>query len=557
MSTIVNDSVSKCILGFHLGGIAGETTGCAHSVSRPMLSLALVELYNMSPAHLRLAEQTELRETYLGKSFTVDGGLHKKSPINYLPNDAAVTCYGNVIGRSTYDSSVIETPISAVVEEVTGVSNQWGPPKFKDPITKEDGFVDNQTWKPWYASLQNCCKPSVGFAGSDVLRAIDDYLVDLKEQFHSVPTWKNDVAPLDIIAAISGLDGVRFIDGIPSGTSVGYPIGGPKRDHLIELDPEEYPGISAPRVFTSVIMEEYEYALAQLRAGKSINAIFGSSLKDEPTKVTKDKVRVFQAAPIVLQLILRQFFLPIARFLSFYPLVSECAVGINAHGPEWNELASHMSKFGSDRILAGDYSKYDLRMPAQLTQASFGIMIEIAKWSGNYSASDIRLMEAVALEVTTPLVAFNGDLMRFHGTNPSGQNLTVYVNSIVNSLLNRLGFFNVYPTQESMGAAGVALRKELGRDVRFRDICALSIYGDDIKGSVREGFDAFNHVSFANFLAANDMKFTMPDKESKPVEFMNDTDADFLKRKNRYEPELGLVVVCLMRIQSLSHFILF
>jgi hypothetical protein len=56
------------------------------------------------------------------------------------------------------------------------------------------------------------------------------------------------------------------------------------------------------------------------------------------------------------------------------------------------------------------------------------------------------------------------------------------------------------------------------------------------------GFEKFNHISFASFLEANDMKFTMPDKESEPVPLMTDTQADFLKRKNRFDEDLGHVV---------------
>ena len=288
-------------------------------------------------------------------------------------------------------------------------------------------------------------------------------------------------------------------------------------------------------------MVEYREALDQWSKGLCVNPIFGSALKDEPTPVVKDKVRVFQAAPVILQMGIRKFFLPIARFLSVNPLISECAVGINAHGSEWNALAEHMKKFGDDRIVAGDYSKYDLRMPAQLTQAAFCVMIRIAKWSGNYSEVDVRTMESIAYEVTCPLVAFNGDLMRFLGTNPSGQNMTVYINSIVNSLLNRLGFFSVYD-QSTLEEDAPEFCASLGRPVRFRDCNAIAIYGDDLKGSARAGLDRHNHVSFANFLSANDMKFTMPDKESAPVPFMNDTDADFLKRKNRFDSDLGQIV---------------
>jgi hypothetical protein len=120
-------------------------------------------------------------------------------------------------------------------------------------------------------------------------------------------------------------------------------------------------------------------------------------------------------------------------------------------------------------------------------------------------------------------MAFNGDMVIHSGSNPSGQNLTVYVNCIVNSLLLRCAYFHLWPTQDPPRP--------------FRDVVAISTYGDDVKGSVREGYDWFNHISFSKFLDERDMVFTMPDKESEPTEYMSDKDADFLKRHNIYNPE--------------------
>ncbi|APG76855.1 hypothetical protein 1 [Beihai picorna-like virus 7] len=542
MATFFSKTVHSCILGVHLGGIEGKRDGCAMALCRPEILHAISELQKSNTAFIDTPQTTEITGVTLGEKFETDNQeLHKKSPLNFIPEDSPVLVYGNVTGRASYQSSVTPTPISDIVEDVTGVPNTWGPPKFKSPNPENPN--DMRLWRPWYESLQYSSAPSVGFGASLVQRAADDYISDLKDKYDSQSEfWKSDIKPLTDVQTISGIDGKRFIDSMPSGTSMGFPVGGPKRNHLVELNPDDYDDISCPRIFEKFIMDEYHSSLEAWESGNMVNPIFGASLKDEPTPLSKDKVRVFQAAPVILQMALRKYFLPVARFLSMNPLVSECAVGINSAGPEWEQLADHMRKFGTDRIIAGDYSKYDLRMPAQLTQAAFGIMMEIASWTGNYSAKDFKIMNSIAYEVTNPLVNFNGDLIRFSGTNPSGQNLTVYVNSIVNSLLHRLGFFHAYPTQESFGSAGEKLRAELGRDIRFRDIVSLATYGDDAKGSVMSGFDEFNHISFANFLADNDMKFTMPDKESDPVAFMDDDRADFLKRKNRFDDDLGHTV---------------
>jgi hypothetical protein len=82
---------------------------------------------------------------------------------------------------------------------------------------------------------------------------------------------------------------------------------------------------------------------------------------------------------------------------------------------------------------------------------------------------------------------------------------------------------------------------ELGPPQPFRRNGSMMTYGDDVSGSVRKGFDWFNHISFAQFLAERDMVFTMPDKESEPTPYMNDRDVDFLKRHNIFNPETGLI----------------
>lgn len=543
MATFFSESVHKHILGFHLGGINGTPEGCGMSVIRPELENMIHNLEETSKLHLKTPQASDMSSDHLGKRFALNGDLHFKSPINFIPEDATIECYGNVKGRSTYHSAVIPTPITDIVEEVTGIPNTWSGPKFQNPVVNAEGKVDNQEWKPWYESLQYSSKPSIGFPSSHVERACDDYLSGLEELFDANEKfWKEDIKPLSLVETVSGIDGKRFIDSMKTSTSIGYPIGGPKSPHLVFLDPEEYPDTTEPKIFVDNIMSAYEEAEEIWAKGELNNLIFGSALKDEPTPINKDKVRVFQAAPILLQMALRKYYLPIARFLSMNPLVAECAVGINSAGPEWEQLAEHMKKHGDERIIAGDYSKYDLRMPAQLTQAAFAVMLEVARWTGNYSERDLIIMQSLIYEVTCPLVAFNGDLMRFLGTNPSGQNMTVYVNSLANSILHRMGFYDAYPDEESFGPVGRKLIEILGRDLCFRDVVALATYGDDAKGSVMKGFDKFNHISFATYLAKNDMKFTMPDKESEPVAFMTDEQADFLKRKNRFDDDIGHIV---------------
>jgi hypothetical protein len=134
-------------------------------------------------------------------------------------------------------------------------------------------------------------------------------------------------------------------------------------------------------------------------------------------------------------------------------------------------------------------------------------------------------MRGIATDVCYPVTAFNGDLIELIGSNPSGQNLTVYINSIVNSLLLRSAYFAIYENKDVPS---------------FREVAAMMTYGDDVKGSVKVGYDEFNHISYADFLKLRDIIFTMPDKESTPTPYMLDSVADFLKRHVRWSEELQL-----------------
>jgi len=538
MAPLISEGKDCHVLGFHLGGIEGTKKGVGIAVTKGMIDQAVARLHKRSASFIPAPQAREIDENVNGLQVALSPDIHYKSPLRYIDSDCQVEVYGSVSGRSTYKSEVIQTPISDTVERVCGVANKHGPPRFVEKVTREDGSISNQSWKPWYASLDVSSHPSIGFDPASVDRAREDWLSGMREVFDAQSElWKMDIRPLSDLEVVSGIDGKKFIDAMPAGTSMGYPIKGPKRNHLIDLEPTE--DHACPREFTPEIQELISAFYAHCDANEMPNQPFNASLKDEPTERTKEKVRVFQAAPVPLQHGIRKYFLPIGRFISSNPLVAECAVGINAHGPEWDELSRFMAHFGEDRIIAGDYSKYDLRMPAQLTISAFSAMIEIAKWSGNYTERDIKRMQVIAFEVCHPLIAYNGDMMRFLGTNPSGQNMTVYLNSVVNSFLHRLAFFDCY-SQEELRSIGSELG--LSGPAKFRDLVTLATYGDDAKGSVRKGYDKFNHVSMANFLEKNDMKFTMPDKKSEPVPFMSRYRADFLKRKDRFEQKLGVYV---------------
>jgi hypothetical protein len=227
---------------------------------------------------------------------------------------------------------------------------------------------------------------------------------------------------------------------------------------------------------------------------------------------------VFQAAPVAMSILIRMYFLPIARFLSLHPLESECAVGVNAVSPEWKQLMDHANKFAKDeKVIAWDYSKYDVRMNSQMTGTVLWSYIKLAR-HGGYPKEALLIMEKMVADIIHPMIDWNGTLLMAFNMNTSGNNITVNINSTAGSLYVRLGFFHIYPSAKN-----------------FRSAVAAMTYGDDFKGSVHRRWRKFNCVTFKKYLSTLGIKITRPDKKAllpgeKEEEFLNNSETDFLKR---------------------------
>jgi hypothetical protein len=509
IGTFISQTRIPTICGVHLGGKTGTPVGCAGLLTAPMIREGMAAL--RKPASVLLAKSDgEIPETLYDKTMVMDKDHAPKSPLRFMPH-SNIRVYGCTLGGVSYKSNCVKALLSDEVEKRLDIKNIWGPPKFKPD------------WKPWQESLQHSANPSIGVEPSILDLAVTDFLEQFLGALEKSPIKLKSIKPLTRMQTVCGVDGKRFLDKMNPASGIGVPLTGPKSDYLHYLEPEDGAEFECPAELTGPFWDHVEKIKVCYASGVRGHFFFKACLKDEPTDQSKTKVRVFQASSAVGQLLTRQYFLPFCRLLSLFPFDSECAVGINPFSQEWEQLHQHVTKFGSDRILAGDYSKYDLRMPAQLMFAAFRILIEVAR-KCDYSEEDISMMEGIATDICYAVTCYNGDLIQHIGSNPSGQNLTVYINSIVNSLLFRCAYYDLYQ----------------GRDVPpFKEVCSLITYGDDAKSSVSDKFPEFDFFAVQRYLAANDMVFTMPDKTSAGTSYMKDEQADFLKRRSVYNAELG------------------
>jgi hypothetical protein len=183
-----------------------------------------------------------------------------------------------------------------------------------------------------------------------------------------------------------------------------------------------------------------------------------------------------------------------------------------------------LTKFGLDYIIAGDYSKFDKHMIADFIMAAYWIIAELHKLAGHSDAMYQKIM-GIGTDTAYPLMNIKGELVMFYGTNPSGHPLTVIINSLVNSLYMRYAFV------------------VLGYNVAdFKRYVALMTYGDDNAMGVSPLVPNFNHTAIQTVLGEIGVVYTMADKESESTPYIHIDDVSFLKRKWRYDENIGAYV---------------
>jgi len=141
-----------------------------------------------------------------------------------------------------------------------------------------------------------------------------------------------------------------------------------------------------------------------------------------------------------------------------------------------------------------------------------------------YEGEELLVLWCIAAEICFPMYDVNGDLIQVLGSNPSGHALTVIINGLVNCLYMRYCYTVLSPNKSCAD---------------FKQNVHLMTYGDDNIMGVSESAPWFNHVAISGVLATHGVIYTMADKTSESVPYINIADASFLKRTWRYDEDVG------------------
>lgn len=435
--------------------------------------------------------------------------LHAKSNVRYHTEGSANVRGGLSGFRPTPRSNVTLTPKVKEVCDHFEYKIQHGAPIMNG-------------WLPWSNNFVEMINPTINHNRTLLHTVGKSFLSNIVESLQ--PGWQERLCVLSPEATVNGLKGVKFIDGVNRNSSMGHPWNKSKRNFLVEAPTEKHPdGVTFPvEVWDRVAKIEECYD-----NGSRAYPVFTASLKDEAVAFSKIKIaktRAFAGAPVDWSLVVRKYFLTFVKLLQENKFVFEAAPGTNCMSSEWTDIHQFLTFFGDHKIVAGDYSKFDKKMISDFILEAFWIIIEMHRMAGA-SEETIQRMWGVATDTAFSLVNFNGDLIEFFGTNPSGHPLTVIINSIVNCLYMRYAYYKLNPESECDS---------------FQKNVHLMTYGDDNIMGVSDVVPWFNHTAIQQQMEAIGVKYTMADKESESVPYINISECEFLKRKWRWEPEIGM-----------------
>lgn len=446
--------------------------------------------------------------------------LKQKSPLRWL-EEGTVTCYGSYAGFTATSRSKVRPTLLA---DKILAERKWNV-EFGTPVLND--------WRPWRLALLDSTQKKFGALSpsvmKDLARAFADDILDRLPK-----SALKGLEPLTTKAAINGIPGVRFIDKMNFKSSMGEPYNTAKK-HFIS-------GVEGDMKFNEEIMKRVARIEECYAKGQRASPVFGGQIKDEPrsfAKIAAGKLRVFTTAPGDWSMVVRKYLLPVVKVIQENPFIFEASPGCTVQSLEWQAYYVYLTQHGVDRLVAGDYGKFDKKMEALIILLAFGVLARLYEAAG-WTEDELVTIWCIAEDTAYAFVNFNGDLIAFMGSNPSGHPLTVIINCIVNSLYMRFAFVTLHPGE---GSVYTKARE-------FKDMVNLLTYGDDNAMGVSPAANWFNHTAIQEAMTNIGVEYTMADKESHSRPFIHIREVSYLKRTWRWDEDVG-AIVCPLEVASI------
>jgi hypothetical protein len=527
---LLMDAEKGIIYGFHVAGVPNAYRGWSTCVLRGQIDHALKELDKKSPT-LVVHSANEVKVDTYGQPFTIQNSKPLYLREDGVKENTIVTYFGEVLKDGQKMENRARTPYMKTV--FAGIEENLGKRKHRPPTSPNDTAKTMKTLNKLHDPVQH-------YEGDILLKAINDY----KE--HTLSAVRDDPEAKEMLRVYTqeeALDGIgKFgLGGLPNDTSAGFPIMKSKK-HCLKRDPMDESLVQVPREFNDNfdIQAEVDRTLDCWSRGLRSESIYKASSKVNellPDDKAKDKVRKFYGSSFANFVASRRTLAGIPQFMKKHWKITECLVGINPLSKEWDDFHTYLTEYSTTNMIAGDFSGFDTRMAAQITGAAAQIMISWYEAAG-VSEEDLVLIKGALSDIIHPNILIDGDLYRFANGNPSGNLITVQLNSICNSIMMRYVYYAMMPN----------IREAFASNVR------LGTYGDDNAMSVKKHCRFYTHTSCQAEFEKLDIGYTMADKGAVSRPYITIEEISFLKRSFVRHEDLDIIVGPIEEDSTLKRF---
>lgn len=336
---------------------------------------------------------------------------------------------------------------------------------------------------------------------------------------------------------INGNEHVKFLDAMNMQSSPGYPYvlekkKGKGKTWMFQGEPGTY---EVNHIGLSDRLSRREYFAKQ---GIRIESIWLDCLKDERRtieKVKKGSTRVFTIPPTDYTMLARKYFLMFC--VAFYDarLMFPSAVGIDCESFEWSEMY-HKLRSKGNKGFDGDFSAFDGTMDPILMRMVIDVINE---WYSDRTENQrVRVVLGDEM-IHTVQMATNCAYMTHRG-NPSGNPLTVVINSMVNMAYMYIMW-------------RLIMRVEGRYDIvnHFERKVVFFVYGDDNIVSVSKDVEhLYNFESVSRMFSLFGYRYTAADKSSTYLT-KKLSELTFLKRGFRQHPLKHAIWMPIMKLDTI------
>lgn len=434
----------------------------------------------------------------------------KNTPLG--TDETALKILGTMGGmhRISTKSTIVKSPLHGLVypsvtapSMMKGISLETNPMRkgvmacAVEPVVLDQGIVD--------------------FIGRDMLNTLCSYDSVYNNMQY---TWAE---------AINGKPGTNM-HAISMTSSPGFPF-------VLESTQRKsfFNGFDGHYLPTVDLQREIDDLWKELDQGVPQNVYVQDHLKDERRpleKVNDYKTRIFNAMGLHVNIVGRKLFSEFISHIMANCIEGECSVGINVHSNEWRNLCYRLSRFGGRTMIAGDYSAFDKTLPRQLVDKFFEV---VCHWydSRGMNAEDNERRHNFGQMIAAAKHICGGVVYQVQFGNPSGNVLTVILNSIVNSMIIRYAYYVLYSRLTEFERNTLDGEGEFWET--FHQNVEIATYGDDNVIAVDPRCYWFNQKSISEVLAEVGLKYTSTDKKEFETLFTQMKDVSYLKRKFVWE----------------------